>query len=443
MRRPIHDMLIKNDARLSLHMPGHRGTLPYGGDARHDTTELPVTDDLYAPVSGILEAERRIAVSAGAAASVLTAGGGTACAHSLTMTYLRPGDPVILPRNAHHSLIGACILGGFEPVFAPFAPDADGQATVTEEALLRAIQANPGAKAVWVTRPDYYGGAVPLDRIVQAAHQTGMKVLADEAHGAHFNWMKRPGNAGTYGADAWFQSFHKTLPALTGAAVMHFNSAADAETARRMLRLLQTSSPSFPILQSIDDARAYMDTQGAERLACLCRMTDAFCGKADALGYRDARRDDPTRLVLSAPQGGRMLATALRGEGIDVEMHDRRHIVCILSVLDTQDTFARLLAALQSIRQEPAPLPAESGGWDLPKRRMTVRDAFFACSEWVPLDSAGGRTAAASVGVYPPGIALCVPGETISDAVCGVLNAEGCNAFGMTGGSVLCVKENI
>lgn len=440
IKRPMYDMLSRLQGRLALHTPGHRGQLPFGEAAPFDTTELPVTDDLYAPQGGIAEAEKLMALSAGAAASVFLCGGSTAGLQSLMLTYLSPFDQVILPRNAHHSAIGACVLGGFDAVFAPLSLDEDDYAYVSEESFLTAIGAYPKAKAVLVTRPDYYGGMIGLERIAQAAHAAGMKLIVDEAHGAHLNWMPGRANAGAFGADAWVQSAHKTLPALNAASIMHFKHAADAQTARGHLRLLQTASPSFPVLKSIDDARAFMDNCGRQRLLALQALADAFCQKAAKLGYSDARREDPTRVVLLAPQGGEALAQALANGGVDVEMYDHRRVVCLFCVMDTQETFDTLYRALEKIPPAgapPAPLPRTG----LPEKSMSVRDAYFARAEWVPIKSAAGRVAARAFGLYPPGIPLAVPGEKVSKEIPTLLSG-GMSCFGVLEEKILCVKEN-
>ncbi len=50
----------------------------------------------------------------------------------------------------------------------------------------KAIEQNPDAKAVLVNNPTYYGICSDLRTITKLAHQHGMKVLVDEAHGTHF-----------------------------------------------------------------------------------------------------------------------------------------------------------------------------------------------------------------------------------------------------------------
>ncbi len=152
----------------------------------------------------------------------------------MLLSLVAPGETLILPRNVHHAAISACIWGDFR---AEFAGDP-----------MAAINEHPDARAVLITRPDYYGRCPDILPLIEKAHARGILVLVDEAHGAHFPWWDAPKSCGALGADAWVQSAHKTLPALTGAAWLHLADSLDADRARRFLRMVLTSSPPFPIL---------------------------------------------------------------------------------------------------------------------------------------------------------------------------------------------------
>ena len=196
--RPINDMLRAASQRQSCHMPGHKGKPPYEPEELYalDTTELPRTDDLYSPERGLLEAQRLYARAAGAAETLLLHNGSTVGIHIMMQLYAGEGDTVILPRNAHLSAVNGCVLGGVNAVWIPVRQRADGYCHIREEDVLRTMEANPTAKAVLLTRPDFYGGCLPLERIVARAHALGMRVVVDEAHGAHLPWMKDVASAG-------------------------------------------------------------------------------------------------------------------------------------------------------------------------------------------------------------------------------------------------------
>lgn len=448
--RPIYDMLHAASGRCSCHMPGHKGRAPFGADDLYalDTTEIPLTDDLYAPENGIAQAQELYARAAGAGASIFLHNGSTAGIHAMVQLYAGEGDMVILPRNAHLSAANGCVLGGVKAEWIPITQREDGYCYVAEADVLAALEAHPQAKALLLTRPDFYGCCLPLARIVEKAHSMGIRVVVDEAHGAHLPWLAGVASAGELGADAWVQSVHKTLPGLTGSAVLHLRDATDKPRAMRILRREQTSSPSFVLLMSIDDSRAYMEETGRERLAAVAAAADELRRLLPGLGYADAHAAwadtglqlDPTRLVIAAPQGGFALAQSLRQRGVDVEMADMQRVVLILSCMDEGSDILHLKDILRDVPPCAAALPALPDMRSLPEKVLDLRPAVMAKCEAVPLHQAAGRIAAASAGLYPPGIPLVCPGERISPAVIGLLQGAGNQErFGLEGDALLCV----
>lgn len=448
--RPIHDMLHAASGRCSCHMPGHKGRAPFGAENLYalDTTEIPLTDDLYAPENGIARAQELYARAAGAGATLFMHNGSTAGIHAMVQLYAGEGDTVILPRNAHLSAANGCVLGGVKAEWIPITQRADGYCYIAEADVLAALEAHPQAKALLLTRPDFYGCCLPLERIVEKAHSMGIHVVVDEAHGAHLPWLAGTASAGELGVDAWVQSVHKTLPGLTGSAVLHLRDAADKVKAMRILRREQTSSPSFVLLMSIDDSRAFMEETGRAKLAAVAAAADELRRALPDLGYTDAHaawsdtglQFDLTRLVITAPQGGFALAQSLRQRGVDVEMADVQRVVLILSCMDERSDILRLADILKDILPRAAALPALPDMRILPEKALELRAAVMADCEAVPLEKAEGRIASASAGLYPPGIPLVCPGEKISPEVIGLLRAAGTRErFGLEGDKLLCV----
>lgn len=449
--RPMHDMLLAASGRRSFHMPGHKGKAPFGPEDLYalDTTEIPLTDDFYCAESGIAKAQKLYARAAGAAETLFLHNGSTAGIHALVQLYAGEGDTILLPRNAHLSAANGCVLGGVKAAWFPVTQRQDGYCYVAEEDVLAALEAHPQAKALLLTRPDFYGGCLPMERIAARAHALGIRLVVDEAHGAHLPWSADVPSAGALGADAWVQSVHKTLPGLTASAVLHLRNAQDRPRAMRILRREQTSSPSFLLMLSVDEARAYMEQAGRARLAAVTDAASALRARLPGLGYADAHAAwqhtglafDPSRLVIAAPQGGFALAESLRQRGVDVEMADARRVVLILSPVDGPEdilSLADVLADIPPVAVEAPPLP-DMGS--LPEKVLDLRPAAMADCEAVPLENAVGRIAAASAGLYPPGIPLVCPGERVTGQVAGLLSAAGTQErFGLEGDQLLCVK---
>ncbi len=449
--RPMYDMLQSAANRASFHMPGHKGKAPFGVADLYalDTTELPLTDDLYAPERGVAKAQELYARAAGAARTLLLTNGSTGGIHVMMQLYAREGDTVLLPRNAHLSAVNGCIMGGVKVRWIPVTMAEDGLCYIEEKNVLAAMDAHPEAKALLLARPDYYGGCLPLERIAKEAHARSIRLVVDEAHGAHLPWLAGMKSAGACGADAWVQSVHKTLPGLTGTAVLHLASGDDHDRALRLLRRGQTSSPSFIQMMSIDDAREYMALHGRERLEAVAAAADEVRRMLPGLGYADAHamwrgtglEFDPTRLVIDAPQGGAALAASLRERGVDVEMYDLRRAVFILSAMDDAADVLRIASILKEIPPFRAEIPRLPMLCSIPEQAMEVRTAVMAESENVPLAACAGRIAAVSAGLYPPGIPLVCPGERATDEIAQrLLYAKNQERFGVEGDTLLCVS---
>lgn len=450
MRRPMHDLLSAVSGRLSLHMPASQGrTLFEELDiSLLETTELPVTDDLFHPSGAITEAESLLRQSANARASFMLCGGSTAGVHAMILYACKRGDTLILPRNAHVSALNICAVAGIEPVFADATQTPEGFIVTQPEAYRTALAGHPEAKAALAVSSDYYGLLSDVPAIAELVHAQGKLLLCDEAHGAYFNWRADVQNAGARGADLFVQSAHKTLPSVNAAAWLHAMGGTEPETLRTILRMVQTSSPSFVLMQSMDDARAWMDAYGRDACERLLKAAEAFRLKAAALGFTDDRIGYPAdrlRLTLRAPQGGDWLQRKLQAMGIDVEMSDTFHIVCILSLIDGEARLQKLLDALEKIAGEdadmpPAPKPLKLKPTAWPKRVMPLAQAAFADAEVLRASEAVGRTSAANVGLYPPGIAWLTAGETITEEIAQMIETTPpLRLFGVNGG-IRCVR---
>lgn len=410
-------------------------------------------------------------------------GGSTAGVQAMLLYAAGGGGAVILPRNAHLSALHLCAVAGLDVVFARPSFTASGLCHTTDESYLEALECRPDARALLVVRPDYYGALHWPARAAARARALGIPVLCDEAHGAHLNWDAETPTAGALGADVWVQSAHKTLPALNGGAWLHAGPGMDAARLRAMLRAVQSSSPSFVTLLALDDARAWMEQNGAEAVARLKAAAARFHARATALGYADGQDEpgwayDRTRVVLRAPQGGYALSEALATRGVDVEMSDADRVVCILSLLDGPERLERLARVLREVAADgrrkgpdgsradensggagmPGAERADGGGLDadhgtqgaehgsadgpvrtacghsrrtvgrtgcpppeLARARRAASGGVFAPSEAVPLDRAAGRVSAAAAGPYPPGAALVTPGERVTEELAAYL----------------------
>ncbi|MGM9524951.1 MAG: aminotransferase class I/II-fold pyridoxal phosphate-dependent enzyme, partial [Peptococcaceae bacterium] len=248
-----------------------------------DVNSMKPLDNLCHPVSVIRQAEELAAEAFGAAQAFLMVGGTTSSVQSMVLSCCKRGDKIILPRNVHRSVINALILCGAEPVYVN--PEVDTKLGIPLGMDIRqveqAIAENPGAVAVLVNNPTYYGICSDLRAIVKLAHQHGMLVLADEAHGTHFYFGEGlPVSAMAAGADMAAVSMHKSGGSLTQSSFLLAGPGVNAGYVRQIINLTQTTSGSYLLLSSLDISRRNLALRGKEEFA---RVKELACYARDEI----------------------------------------------------------------------------------------------------------------------------------------------------------------
>lgn len=404
-RAPVYEMLeqYRAQGKISYHVPGHKNGEAYKGAGgagflgeimKYDVTEISGTDDLHHPEGVIKEAQELAADCFGAEETFFLVGGSTAGNLSLILTVCpEPGMVIILQRNVHKSVIHGLMLGGIRAVFLEPRLDPDSGLAVAPaaETVQAALAAYPEAAAVLVTMPNYYGMGSDLAPLAQICHNCGVPLLVDEAHGAHYGQHPAfPAGALMCGADGVVQSTHKMLPALTMGAMLHVQGPRlDRALLRQRLAMVQSSSPSYPVMASLDLARRLVHSQRAgaftaglaavdvlrRGLAELPRFgllqpaeplqsaggTGAARGTSTPPGDKAAySTQDPFKAVIydaAGVLGGFELQRMLEEKGIVPEMSDDRHVVLVFSLGSKAEEAAVLLGALREIDADmPCPL---------------------------------------------------------------------------------------
>lgn len=432
---------------LDFHMPGHkqgRGALPQWRDLLGeaifslDLTELPGLDNLQDPHGIIGQAAAAAASYFGADETYLSVNGTTAALLAVLLATCRPGDQVLLPRNCHQALINGLILNGASPYYLPVHSDQvwglPGMLRTSDlEAAL--AQRNVHGHILVLLNPNYYGLAGNLQEQVALAHRLGRTVLVDEAHGAHFQSSSSyPTPALCCGADYVAQGAHKVLGAFTQAAYLHrLGHQEQSDKLREAFCLIQTSSPSYLLLASLDIARRQCQ-QEAPGWAAIAQSSLVLRQRINRIeGLRAPGQEllevpgvvafDPARLIVNVAElgiNGFEAASWLQDQrGVLVEMADFQNLVFILGPSDI-GLLGQLYDALEALstscsgagsrrRSYPDPLDLP-----LPKQKLSPRVAFFSNQETVKLEASRGRIAAQIVAPYPPGVPVLCPGEEIS-----------------------------
>lgn len=429
-----------NDGALAFHTPGHKQglgahsllkNLITAEGFRQEVSLMEELDDLHSPHSCIKAAEN-LAAQLWHAEDALFIINGTTCAiQSMILATLKPGDLVFVPRNSHRSITAGLILSGAVPIFLPvdFSNELKIPLNLSLETLQRAIKKFPTARALILTSPNYYGVAADVQKISETLHAAGMLLLVDEAHGAHLQFSEQlPISAMDAGADFAAQSTHKLLGSLTQTSMLMVREKIFSEKARRAASLLQSTSPNYLLLASLDAARLQMQQFGYEKISAaveLSKKLRADLNLIEGLKTFDTVENfqlDFTKVTVNVENLGISGIDAekiLRHKfKIQCELSDASNLLFIISYADSCATVEKLLNALKNFAADkkisPAPesfIPAFN---EIAKCEVSPREVFFSENKSVPLEKAVGEICAEEVTFYPPGIPILNPGEIIT-----------------------------
>ena len=256
MDTPIYDFLkgYAASGTVRCHMPGHKGRLPALG-SELDITEISGADSLFEASGIIRESERGMSSLYGTADTFYSAGGSTLCIQAMLAAMKQEGRTVVAARNVHRAFLNAAALLGLDVKWVmPDYTDGILSGTLSPGDIERAL-ADTSNACVYLTSPDYTGRMADIRAVSAICRRYGAPLLADNAHGAHLRFMPTDCHPITLGADMCCDSAHKTLPALTGAAMLHTSSERYAGVLRQCMSLFASTSPSYPIMASLDLCR--------------------------------------------------------------------------------------------------------------------------------------------------------------------------------------------
>ena len=444
------------DDHVAFYTPGHKQGRGVGESLRSllgsqvfkaDLTELENLDNLSAPEGVIKEAQELAAAAFGADDSWFLVNGSTVGIIAAILATCGDGDKIILPRNVHKSAISGLILSGAIPIFVQpeYDPILDIAHGITPEAVADALQEHPDAKAVMMVYPTYYGVCGDVEAIVNLAHQYNIPLIVDEAHGPHFAFHPDlPSTALSKGADLTVQSIHKVLSSLTQSAILHVQGERiERDRISKALQLLQSSSPSYLLLSSLDAARQQMALFGKDlltrtlQLAEIARKEISRIPQLSVLElYPSAgfKNIDRTRLTVIVSELGITGFTAedfLAQQGVLAEFSSAKHLTFIISLGNTQADIEKLVLSFRKLAQEHQRERSSELFDNSPvyfnhqPPKITPRQAFFAATETLPIERAVSRICAETICPYPPGIPVLMPGEVITpDALEYLLNMQ-------------------
>jgi len=436
-----------------LHMPGHKRNpaFPQPDAYKSDITEIPGFDSLYEESGPLLALKERVQRLYHSENSFLLVNGSTGGLLTAIRSATKRGDTVLMARNCHCAVYHAIRMFGLHAEYIQPDYDEYGIAEgIRLEQVQTALKRCELTSLVILTSPTYEGRLSELKAIADYLHGQNIPLLVDEAHGAHLSLHPTfEGSAVAAGADLVVQSLHKTLPALTQTALLHVNgSLVSLDRVRTNFKMLQTSSPSFLLLSSVDQCISALEERADELFTALQHKLARFYEKTKSLKQLHviapteyAGSYDPSRIVVTTPATitGLQLAECLKKNfGIELEAGAPRHIIAITGIADTEETFEGFAEALLAIDAALTPEPtsdiqaisprtdsrtievtqdAANNYFHYPAIPEVVYDSYAiedAPTESLPYSACEGRISAEFLYLYPPGIPMLVPGERIS-----------------------------
>ena len=402
-----------------------------------DVNSMKPLDNLGHPISIIRDAEELAAEAFGAAHAFLMIGGTTSSVQTMILSTCKAGDKIILPRNVHKSAINALVLCGAIPIYIEMSVDPKiGIALGLEnDRVAQAINDHPDAKAILINNPTYYGICSDLKGLTEMAHAAGMKVLVDEAHGAHLHFTdKLPLSAMDAGADMSAVSMHKSGGSLTQSSLLLVGDQMNPEYVRQIINLTQSTSASYLLMSSLDISRRNLALRGKESFEKVIELSEYARREINAIGgyyaYSKELVDgvsvcdfDVTKLSVYT-QGigltGIEVYDLLRDEyDIQIEFGDIGNILAYISIGDRIQDIERLVGALADIKRlyslDGKDLIA--GEYIQPELVLSPQEAFYSERRSLTLDESVGQVCGEFVMCYPPGIPILAPGERITQGL--------------------------
>lgn len=448
---PLFDALMEyvNRQTIPFHVPGHKKGVGIDEEFKNfigenpfkiDVTVFKLVDSLHHPTGPIKKAQALASDAYGSDASFFCIHGTSGAIQAMIMSVVKSGDKIIIPRNVHKSVTSGIILSGATPIY--MQPELDKRVGiahgVTPETVEKTLKENPDAKAVLIINPTYYGVATDIKKIADIIHSYDIPLIVDEAHGPHLAFNDElPISAIEAGADICCQSTHKIIGALTQCSLLHVRSKMiDVNRVQQMLSLLQTTSPSYILMASLDCARRQIALNGKELLDKSIALSNYareeinkipgfYCFGKEIVGRPGVFAIDPTKITITCRDLG------ITGFELDMILSNQYHIQLELSDLynglavgsfgDTKENIDALINALKEISKEYANNENKKSDFidipAIPKQVQIPRDAFNSEKVVLPLNDSEGRVSGEFLMAYPPGIPVLCPGEIITQEI--------------------------
>ncbi|MDR1167264.1 MAG: aminotransferase class I/II-fold pyridoxal phosphate-dependent enzyme [Heliobacteriaceae bacterium] len=444
IRAPIVEAL-KNaceNPTYQFHIPGHtkggcvlpefRALIGNKALCVDTTDEFDNLGTLHPATGPVKEAQELAAKAFRAKRTFFLLNGSTAGNLAFGMGLTRQGQKIITNRNCHRSILTGLIISGAEPLWlTPNRLEEWGLwGSVDPANLEEMLENNDDVGLVWITNPTYEGVMSDVKTIAAVCKKYQVPLVVDEAHACLWNFSENlPTPALQFGADAVIHSLHKTGGSMSQSSMLHIahDSLISTVTVEKALKLLQTTSPSMLLLASLDAARANLESvSGRKQIECAVSNAKYLRREIDKLKHihhlqpASGYETDVTKVFIKADGlSGVQLESILEIDfGIEVESASDIGLLILSNIGNSKKDIEYLVKCLKKIdkshyigiHEDKKFMPMLE-----PVIKMSLREAFFCAKETVPKSEAVGRVAAEVIAECPPGIAVLLPGELITE----------------------------
>ncbi len=420
MDTPIIDFVKKysRSGFSRLHMPGHKGKKMLGAE-RIDITEISGADVLYS-AGGIIENSMQNAAKLfGTAATFYSTEGSTLSIKAMLAAAINgiENPRILAARNVHKAFVYACALLDIEVEWLYSTSGSICECKITADTLEKALEASTEINAVYVTSPDYLGNILDISALSKVCKKFQVPLLVDNAHGAYLKFLQPSVHPIDLGAAMCADSAHKTLPVLTGGGYLHISREYSkyANIAYKKMSVFASTSPSYLILQSLDNCNKYLACGYSERLNSYIKRVDGIKQKLNEKGFK-TKGTEPLKITVDTLSGGytgEEFAEILRSQKIEPEFYDNANAVLMLTPENNRRDFARLNRFIKKLVKKSA-RSKDDVTLPTPCRVMSIREAVLADSDTISVEKSVGKICAAPAVCCPPAIPVVISGEKIS-----------------------------
>lgn len=439
----LTNFLIKHGSEepISFHMPGHKGAdffrkLDYEDYLNNivncDITEIPGADNLFQAESGIKSVMDKYTSLYEVQQSYLLINGSSVGIIASILASVPKGGKMIVARNSHKSIFNALGLGQIEPLYA-YPEIQDGiSGPINPQEIENLILENKDVKALILPSPNYYGICSDIKTISKTCDEHSVVLIVDQAHGAHLKFFNKyiddpslayPLSAEEQGADIVINSTHKTLASFTQSAILNFNTGkVDKYLLEDKLQILQSTSPSYILMSSLDINADILKNHGKELILDWANNVEGFykkISKLDNIKLINTPNLDRTKINIDMSAygiDGAKLERALMDRKIYPELFTGNILMLMTGIGNTADHMKKLYQAIIDIVDTSSLAEKDlttknklEADWNKKRKIHKLTDKKIR----IPFKEAENRICASSIIPYPPGIPFICPGEMI------------------------------